>query len=59
MADERTRRDSMLGTLLFLLAIAAVVGWIVRGEAWWGVAAVVLLLPGLYWLARAGRNVSR
>jgi hypothetical protein len=49
----------MRGTLLFLLAIALMVVWFVRGEIWWGVAGMVLLLPSLYWLARAGRNVSR
>jgi hypothetical protein len=59
MADQNTRRDSMRGTLLFLLAIALMVVWFVRGEIWWGVAGMVLLLPSLYWLARAGRNVSR
>ncbi len=55
---KKLRRKSMVGTLLFALAIVAAVLAVLMRSDWIAGAAVVLLVPGAAMLYRVGRSLS-
>jgi membrane-bound ClpP family serine protease len=54
---NQVRRTSMLGVALFGLGVLAMLAALVTGVLWLGVAAVVLLVPGVVMLYRVGKSL--
>ena len=61
MTSERKKQirgRSMLGTVLFVLGIAALIASIVIGSVWVAGAGVVLFVPGAVMLYQVGKSLS-
>ena len=61
MSDDRkakVRGKSMLGTVLLALGIIGALLFVITGSIWVGMAAVVLLAPGIVMLYQVGKTLS-
>ena len=55
---KKVRRQSMLGTGLFALAIAAAIISVITNSVWMAGAAVALLVPAVSILYHVGKSLS-